>query len=296
MTQLSQYLTTQHIVIATLLICIVILTLYTTSLRESLKSLKWSSNNEIWDLRDQNKNLRIQLIRQLSARVSRELILRNRLYFFEQFKTLIAFWKILEGDEAKLQRKQDEITSKYPHFFNFDQYDQGNGYEVAMAYSFIEREQDVEDLWKFYKDIKLYESILLKNSSSDGFADLAISDEVLEMFMNDAEIASEQNTKVLLIRAIAEYETAKKYGAELLIDNDVRTANFIFKVIKNTSVDVLVCFKEGPALGIIEWDLGSTTLYTCDQSFPPKKIHRLYEEFDVPLIFNTKFSEHSFEI
>lgn len=296
MTELSQYLTTQNVVNATLLIFIVILTLYAMSLRKMLKSLIRLSNSEIWDLKDQNNNLRKQLIRQLSARVSRELILRNRHYFFEQFKTLIALWKILERDESRLVKKQDEITSKYPHFFDFDQYDQGNGYEVAMAYSLIEREQDIEELWEFYKDIKLYESILLKNSSPTGYADTAISDEVLEMFMTDSEIASEQNKKILLIRAIAEYETAKQYGAELSIENNVRTANFIFQVMKNTSVDVLVRFKEGPALGIIEWDFGSTTLYTCDQSFPPKKIQELYEEFDVPLIFNTHFSEHSFDI
>lgn len=67
-----------------------------------------------------------------------------------------------------------------------------------MAYSLIEREQDIEDLWEFYKDIKLYQSILLKNSSPTGYEDTAISDEVLEMFMTDSEIASEQNKKICL--------------------------------------------------------------------------------------------------
>lgn len=290
-------LTTQNIVIAMLVICILLLLLYAVSQRVLIRHYKRETDYEIFDLRDQNNNFRKQLIHQLLARTSREIILRNSHYFIEQYKNLIRTWEHLESDEAKLEKKWSELTTKYPHFFNFSEYEQGSGTEVAMAHSFIEREQEIEELWAQYQDMKLYESILIKKTSFSDYAVNLISDTTLEVYANDAELAAEQNTKMLLMMAISEYETARKHGAELTISTEVQTANYIFKVGDTSGrIAIVVYTKERLPLGIISYSSGRTSLYSCDNSSPPKRISELYEEFDIPTIFSTRFSEYSFEL
>jgi len=166
-----------------------------------------------------------------------------------------------------------------------------------MAHSFIEREQEIEELWMQYQDMKLYESILIKKTSFSDYAVNLISDTTLEEYAHDTKLASEQNTKMLLMMAISEYETARKHGAELTIAKEVQTANYIFKIGDTSgSIEIVVYTKERLPLGIISYDLGRTSLYSCDNSSPPKRISELDEEFDIPTIFSTRFSEYSFEL
>jgi len=112
----SSMLTAQNIVIAVLVIFILFLLLYAVSLRVIIRHLKRETDYEIFDLRDQNNNFRKQLTHQLLSRTSREIILRNSHYFIEQYKNLIRTWENLESDEAKLEKKWSELTTKYPHF------------------------------------------------------------------------------------------------------------------------------------------------------------------------------------
>lgn len=290
-------LSVHNIVIVMLVIFILLLLLYAVSLRVLIRHFKRETDYEIFDLRDQNNNFRRQLIHQLLSRTSREIILRNSHYFIEQYKNLIRTWENLESDEAKLEKKWSELTTKYPHFFNFSEYEQGSGTEVAMAHSFIEREQEIEELWMQYQDMKLYESILIKKTSFSDYAIKLISHTALEEYAHDTKLASEQNTKMLLMMAISEYETARKHGAELTIAKEVQTANYIFKIGDTSgSIEIVVYTKERLPIGIIRYDLGRTALYNCDYSSPPKRINELYEEFDIPTIFSTRFSEYSFEL
>ena len=145
--------------------------------------------------------------------------------------------------------------------------------------------------------MKLYESILIKKTSFSDYAIKLISHTALEEYAHDTKLASEQNTKMLLMMAISEYETARKHGAELTIAKEVQTANYIFKIGDTSgSIEIVVYTKERLPIGIIRYDLGRTTLYNCDYSSPPKRINELYEEFDIPTIFSTRFSEYSFEL